>query len=181
MPGSTMNASEDVPQLDLFASPEPRSVGEGWFVGVPERPAAARFTHLIRDPENDPKRAPRHGKGHTPTGWKKLESLSVSEWAARIFELLEDGTPRTFNRIALELSGFTGDVAFESALDRGLWLLVEQERLEWTGQAPIRFRAGCGPLEREEVPSRARKVRERAVGEREAGRGRGGHDEGGWR
>ena len=129
-------------QLSLLAPPEVAAVGGGFYSGLPERDGAARYVHLIRS-SDDPERAPRGGIGSTD--WKRVGDLPVAEWARRIERHLADGEARTFNRLALELTGFTADVVFEETFDHGLWHAVEQGRVVWTAEAPVLFvRVGFG-------------------------------------
>lgn len=94
--------------------------------------------HLIRahdDPDDEGDR------------WRALNRFPQFEidqtparcWAFRIERLLEDGTPRTFNRIAMELFGTTSDGAFDTTLDAALWWLVDEEIISHTYAAPITF------------------------------------------
>lgn len=140
-------------QLALFPAAPARSGGEqpgssGWLSGVlPDRSGFARYVHLIRAP-TDPERSPRPPGGRPDRAPHRTLRLRVNVSAATgmILELLQDGTPRTFNRIGVELLDQTADMLLDGPLDRALWVLVEAGRLEYTLEAPIHFRlvARCG-------------------------------------
>lgn len=85
----------------------------------------------------DPGRSPR-GPGRALL-WKGLDKHTTEEWAARIVTHLSDGILRTFNRIMVEVSDFTADVAYGSSADEGLWLAVSRHQLALTYDAPILF------------------------------------------
>jgi hypothetical protein len=128
-------------QLNLFAQlidDAPRTQPpEGFVYGPVGRSGASAYVHLIRAP-GDPERSPR-GPGRALL-WRQLGKHSVSEWAARILELLADGEPRTFNRIMVELADFGADTGFGENPDHALWHLVEQRKLVLTLEAPIFFK-----------------------------------------
>lgn len=106
---------------------------------VPDRSDMSRYVHLIRD-KSDPERAQR-GPIPTPFAWRRINDAPPEQWADAIVAHLTDGMPRTFNRIALELTTMTADVAFDTTLDKGLWLAVGAGRLLLTLEAPIFFMA----------------------------------------
>jgi hypothetical protein len=106
-----------------------------FFCGMPGREGDRIYTHLIRD-KHDPERPPRDGQ---TMRWRTIREHSVDEWRMRIVHLLSDGTPRTFNRIMLELAGFTADVCASSNADKGLWKAVRQHQLLLTLEAPVFF------------------------------------------
>jgi len=135
-------------QLDLFSSSstatapsdsEPRVQGTAldltFHVG-PVNIAASPYVHLIRA-KDDPERSPR-GPGRALL-WRNLDKHTPEAWADRIVTHLSDGVPRTFNRIMVELSDFTADVAFGTAADEGLWIAVSSHQLALTHDAPILF------------------------------------------
>jgi hypothetical protein len=110
-----------------------------YFFGAPKRPGILKYTHLIRsdlDPDEtlgrgfgrDIDRKP-NGKpvGRKPGHWKNPGS--VAEFVKKIRKLMEDGRPRTFNAICVELTGTTADVWFEKEPDQALWQLVKDEEL----------------------------------------------------
>lgn len=113
--------------------------------GLPDRSGVGRYTHLIRalgDPDETRARgAKARHEGAREPGWAKRAGRP-EEWADRIVELLADGRPRTFNAIAVALLGVTADALFETPVDAGLWLAVEQRRIGWTPTAPPRFAVG---------------------------------------
>lgn len=129
-------------QLPLFAEPEPAPLE---FVrGHPvERSGIARYIHIIRG-ANDPERSPRPLGGQPDRApHRTLEEVPTEDCAAMIVRLLGDGTARTFNAIAVELLDQTADLVLDSPLDRALWQLVAEGRLEHTLLAPILFRPVC--------------------------------------
>jgi hypothetical protein len=108
-----------------------------FFLGLPNREGASAYVHLIRA-EDDPDETMARGAGKREVGWWKRIGTD-EEWAAKIAAHMEDGVPRTANRIAVELTGTTIDIFFGKAPDAGLWLAVERGELAWTATAPIRF------------------------------------------
>ena len=124
-------------QLSLLSQIAPTS--EVWWTGRPDRSGLAVYTHVIRGP-NDPERSPRSARRGQTLRWRGLDDASPEAWADAIVLHLEDGMPRTFNRLMVELFDVPSSVAFETNADRGLWLAVEAERLEYTPSAPVYFR-----------------------------------------
>jgi hypothetical protein len=111
-----------------------------WTKGPVDREGAAVYVHLIRAPY-DPQRRKRYGKqGILIRPDKTVSKVPVDEWTRRLLALLADGEKRTFNRIAMDLISMTADVAFNSTLDRALWGLVAEGKVEHTIEAPILFR-----------------------------------------
>lgn len=125
-------------QLNLFGSGAAQEAATGWWTGLPERQDAARYLHLIRG-QDDPEREPRADR--RATRWRSVNDIPVSTWARDIEQLLSDGQPRTFNRIALELTGLTADIVFEENPDHGLWYAVEQGSVLYTAEVPVLFRS----------------------------------------
>lgn len=123
---------------------EPRA--RAYFYVDPDRSGTATYLHLFRD-KADPQRAPR-GPIPTPFAWRRINDASAEQWADAIVTHLADGVPRTFNRIALELTTMTADIAFQSTLDEGLWLAVAEKRLLLTLEAPVYFTLpeSCRPV-----------------------------------
>lgn len=110
--------------------------------GLPFREGMHRYTHLVWG-QDDPAETRGRGAraietGERPTGWWKAIG-GPEEWAEKILAHMQDGKPRTFNRICVELTGATANVFFEKGPDVALWLLVERELLWWTAEAPIYF------------------------------------------
>jgi len=97
------------------------------------------YTHVIRA-EDDPEEKPRGKDGRTTTSWKELKKIPVWKWTSLIASHLADEVPRTFNRICVELTGYTADVCFQENPDTALWQLVEEEVIEHSLEAPILFR-----------------------------------------
>lgn len=106
--------------------------------------AASPYVHLIRA-KDDPERSPR-GPGRALL-WRNLDTHTPEQWAERITTHVSDGVPRTFNRIMVELSDFTADVAFGTNAEEGLWVAVANHQLALTHDAPILFTmAACGTI-----------------------------------
>ena len=95
--------------------------------------------HLIRGADDPTETAPRGG-GQRGTRSNNPGGVNRRRWDEALRELLHDGTPRTFNRIAIELTGRTADVMFQTALDKTLWTMVERGEVECTSAAPVLFR-----------------------------------------
>lgn len=132
-------------QLGLFAEAEAEAreqevIGGEWWRGLPCRDETACFTHLIWGPD-DPERSPREARKGASLRWKTMNDATPAQWADAIVAHLEDGVPRTFNRLMVELFDVTSTVAFDENPDAGLWLAVEAGRLEYTPTAPVYFRA----------------------------------------
>lgn len=105
-----------------------------------------RYVHLIRsggDPDTERHRI-RHGlRNYRERDVYAIECTSEIEWAGRILDLLADGVPRTFNRIAVELADVGSATAFGTNIDQALWALVDCGTIQHTYAAPIFFtRAG---------------------------------------
>jgi PAS domain-containing protein len=126
-------------QLELFA---PAAVATDFVRGMPvDRSGTTRYVHIIRALD-DPERSPRPVGGRLDRfPHRTLAGIPVDQCAEMILRLLADGSPRTFNAIAVELFDYTADMALGSPLDRALWRLVAESRLEHTLTAPIRFHA----------------------------------------
>ena len=120
-----------------------------------DRSGPGAYVHLIRS-DTDPKRlsreehrALREKEGRSPaTAWRRDLSIlpqSVDRWRQVIGVLLEDGEPRTFNRLCLELTEFayTGDVCFRKGPDIALWRMVDASLVEHSIEAPVLFRLIC--------------------------------------
>lgn len=127
---------------ELPATADREAPAERWTTGGNvDRSGAAKYVHLMRAPDDPDKLdAPRGGGKRDPIAWRKCNQTTAAEWSRRIVALLDDGRPRTFNAICLELVARTADVMFEQTLDRGLWLAVGRGDVEHTMDAPILFR-----------------------------------------
>ena len=115
---------------------------------LPKRDGAAAYTMIIRgadDPERETReemKARGAGAGLAVLELNKIMKSETPElWADRLVEYLQqDGKPRTFNRLGVELVGKTADALMASNLQRGLVLAVADGRLACTIAAPILFR-----------------------------------------
>jgi hypothetical protein len=125
-------------QLELFA-PEPAPADFVRGVTV-DRAGIGRYIHVIRAAD-DPWRSPRPKGGRANRfPHRTLAEIPIDRCAEMIVALFADGKPRTFNAISVELLDHTADMTLGSPLDRALWRLVAESRLEHTLTAPIRFR-----------------------------------------
>jgi hypothetical protein len=120
-----------------------------WVTGTSiDRSGTARYLHLVRakdDPARTDIRAlPEHLRDRGAEWRRHLKTTPVAVWKWAIWELLGDGTPRTFNRIGVELLDKTADVLFELPPDEALWELVREGRVEHTLATPILFRRVAG-------------------------------------
>jgi len=111
-----------------------------WLRAVPDRSGAYDYLVLVRDSLRDPQRRLRGSEAGDVAPHRALKKTRPEEWAEKIVALLEDGKPRTFNAIAVELLDKTADVVGGTPVEKGLWLLVERGVLEYTPKAPIYFR-----------------------------------------
>ena len=111
----------------------------GWWRTVPERTGLAGYPVLIRA-EDDPDETIKRGGGADSSAWKDVRKVSADEWLTRIAMTLSDGVPRTFNRLAVELTGHTANTFLGEPIEDALWLGVESGVLEYCPVAPIRFR-----------------------------------------
>lgn len=144
-------------QLSLFDAPSVAAVagdpglpqdvaGPQAFVRKPalDRSGLAAFLHLVRAAD-DPKRSAPHGKANRERApHLRLKTLRIVDCRAAIAGLLSDGVARTFNRIAVELTGYTADLLFRGPFDEALWSLVDDGALELTLELPILFRLAAG-------------------------------------
>jgi hypothetical protein len=140
-------------QLFLFVMPSPAAVVADvddvaevepaepvWTCERMDRTGAARYVHLIRHPD-DPERSPRPKGGVADKApHVTLDKTTLRQWKPQLRRQLSDGIPRTFNRLCVELLGFTADVAFNTPVDEALWWLVRFGEVEHTTKAPILFR-----------------------------------------
>lgn len=129
-----------------------------WIREPVDRSGAAAYTHLIRDPD-DPTRSSRPSQGgyEDKTPHRSLDEIDPETLEHMILDLLSDGEPRTFNRIAVELWDLTADIAFGTAADEALWRLVGTAT-EHTNEAPVLFRLIPGRLEGSSVEDLVRQV-----------------------
>lgn len=116
-----------------------------YHVGLPDRSGLARYTHLIRGPEDLDETMPRHKGRRDPIHWKKI-SQDTSHWKSKILEFFDahEG-PATWNTIAVTITGTTADIWMDDVPDRALWELVEEFALAWACELgcvwflPVRF------------------------------------------
>lgn len=111
-----------------------------WRTGDFPRTDAERYLHVIRSPGDPPDVRPRGRGVRDPDGWKELRKKPPAWWYERFRLLLADKKPRTFNRMMLELAGYTADIAFEEVPDIALWAMVGEREIEHTIAVPILFR-----------------------------------------
>lgn len=97
--------------------------------GLPDRSGMAKYLHLARSPYDLEETKARGAGKREADHWKRTDS--VETFRQRIADLFQDGEPRTFNTICVELTGTTADVWFEKAPDAALWSLVEDLALVW--------------------------------------------------
>lgn len=116
-----------------------------WVTGeVVERKGIAAYLHLVRA-DDDPERAPRPKTGTRAHKTRDrqphitFDKQSPEHWAAVILKYLQDGKPRTFNRIGVELWDKTADVLSDN-VNAGLWQLVADRKIEHTLEVPVLFR-----------------------------------------
>jgi len=102
------------------------------------------YAHLVRGPDDPERSGAKLEQGRKWEGHKLLRKIrrgAPEDFTDSILSLLSDGTPRTFNRIAVELLDVTADIVFETPFDRALERLFESGRLEMSaGDAPIFWR-----------------------------------------
>lgn len=80
-------------------------------------------------------------------GWREAEAkqkarvdyTNPDQWAAKAFNLMADGHPRTFNAISVALTNRSGKRTMNTSLAKGLWMLVDSGMLERTDTLPIWF------------------------------------------
>jgi len=116
-----------------------------WVTGnYADRSGAAKYLHLVRAP-GDPERRPRPKGGVADRApHRTLGRTSSARWEPVLLEALADGTPRTFNRLGVELFDLTADVIAGTSVDRALWGLVTRGLVEHTMELPILFRRRAG-------------------------------------
>jgi len=110
-----------------------------WWRGLPSQEGLHQYVVLIRD-WRDPQRRLRGSEQGDVAPHLTLRKTPAATWAEQIAKHMEDGVPRTFNRIAVELLDKTADVVSTTPFLDGLWLLVEKQVLEYTPRAPVYFR-----------------------------------------
>jgi hypothetical protein len=130
---------------------------EWWTGGIPDRSGLSQFTEIIRD-SKDPARTPRGQRPTDTMRWRRELKGHPSKWGQKLLEHLKDGTPRTLNRIGVELVDFGADTVLGTALNEALWALVEAGALEFTPGAPVFFRYRGPPETKPDYAAAARRV-----------------------
>jgi hypothetical protein len=103
-----------------------------------------KYLHLVRAID-DPDRAPRPKGGYADRSpHHTLAKTDLNDWRLLIPELMDDGVPRTFNRMSLELIGLTADITHSSPIETALWELVAEGCLMSSSRVPMYF---LDPLE----------------------------------
>lgn len=72
--------------------------------------------------------------------WKDLNRRGLVSWKEAIWRILEDGDPRTFNHIMVEVCDRTADFCAGRAPETALWDLVYAKLIEHTTGSPLFFR-----------------------------------------
>jgi hypothetical protein len=104
---------------------------------------------VIRGPD-DPERRPREARPDSDRALNavlklnQIKKLSVDELKPIIRDALDDGEPRTFNRICVELWDRTADLLFGERPEEALWQLAEAGEVAFTREAPVYFRKAGG-------------------------------------
>lgn len=103
--------------------------------GLPDRAGPAAYTHLLRwhgdPPETLARGAQARAEGVRAVGASKRAGGSVAGSMDAIRAHLADGIPRTFNCIAIQLTGYTADALVGSPIEAALWALCEDGALAW--------------------------------------------------
>lgn len=125
-------------QAQLFAA-------DPFFCCTPvDRSGPAQYTVLVWAPE-DPERSPRPKGGRKDKApHRTAEATPVDVWREKLVALMADGTPRTFNRMCVELLDQEASIHHGSPVQDALWALVEEGRLAHTMRIPIYFRLSEG-------------------------------------
>lgn len=118
---------------------------------VPDLSGMQQFVVMIRAP-GDPERLPRDGRDMGAEWRRKLMKQPVGEIADALRQHLQDGQPRTLNRIGVELIDKTADLTGGTPFETALWSLVELGEVEFTMQAPVLFRK-ASPVARADAPA----------------------------
>jgi hypothetical protein len=107
--------------------------------GTVDRRELAGYLHLVRAPD-DPERVRPKGGWDDKAPHRTLAKLPYAECERRLLAGLADGTPRTFNRLTMEVFNLTADVVFTTQVNDALWRLVGRGEIEHTTEVPILFR-----------------------------------------
>ena len=110
---------------------------------VPDLSGMNAYIAIIRGPD-DPKRSPGPAEGAArrkdSAPHLTLKKTSAEAWAKQIAGHMNDGVPRTLNRIGVEMIDKDSSIVFKSPFEDAVWLLVERGVLEYTNEAPVYFR-----------------------------------------
>jgi hypothetical protein len=107
--------------------------------GEMDRSELAGYLHLVRAPD-DPERVRPKGGHADRAPHRTLAKLPYAECERRLLAGLADGTPRTFNRLCMEVFNLTADVVFTTQVNDALWRLVGRGEIEHTLEVPVLFR-----------------------------------------
>lgn len=122
-------------QLAIAWAPDEGPARWTYHRGMPERSGGAAYLHLVRwrhdPPETVARGAAARSGGARAPGSSKRAGGTVDAARAAIAALLEDGEPRTFNCIAVQLVGLTADAVTDSPLEVALWAMVEDGTVAW--------------------------------------------------
>jgi hypothetical protein len=151
-PRPPAKAKRSKPRRKPAPAPEQaaEAAGDGsqeWFTGQSfYGEGLESLVHVIRAPGDPERRDKAASLGGSTDGLTKtvqgnaVKRLPADVCAEAIVEHLSDGQPRTFNRLGVEIWDKTADILWQEGPDKGLWLAVEQGRIEHTSHAPILFR-----------------------------------------
>jgi hypothetical protein len=126
----------------MFEDPnDPAAESKTWVTGeLPDRSGIYAYTTLIRG-DDDPERKPRPPGGQLDkTPHHSIARRLILDIKEEILAHMQDGIPRTMNRIGVELWDKTADILFQTNVERAMWQLVEDEALAFTMEAPVLFR-----------------------------------------
>jgi hypothetical protein len=100
------------------------------------------YTVIMRA-EDDPERTPRPKKGggrKDKTPHNTVKKMDAGQIRIALLQHMQDGKPRTFHRIGVELWDMSSATLFQSKVETELWQLVVEGELEFTMEAPVLFR-----------------------------------------
>lgn len=136
---------EDPRQMGLW-TPKPRDIESEEWITFFELPTdgLGSYSILVMGPDDDERLSRKEARklygGHEAyaTAWKKLNDQPPEAWADRMVELLEDGKPRTFHQMMLELTQHaqTASTAFLENPHAGLSMAIADGRIMITNNVP---------------------------------------------